>query len=92
MKRRNRNISQFHVYGRNLEFEKRYHQREKLATIGQLAGGIAHNINSQLAGVMGYADLIRLGLYQNKPDLTVQPVSILMASQRASDCAPHLLS
>ncbi len=31
---------------------------EKMSALGQLAGGIAHDFNNQLAGVVGYADLL----------------------------------
>lgn len=38
--------------------EAKLRQTEKLGALGQLAGGIAHDFNNQLAGVVGYADLM----------------------------------
>jgi PAS domain S-box-containing protein len=38
--------------------EERLRQTEKMKALGQLAGGVAHDFNNQLAGVLGYAELI----------------------------------
>jgi two-component system, NtrC family, sensor kinase len=40
---------------------RRITQTEKLAGIGQLAGGVAHELNNPLTVVMGYAELIQEG-------------------------------
>ncbi|MDF7826830.1 ABC transporter substrate binding protein [Pontiellaceae bacterium B12227] len=45
-----------------LESEEQLRQAEKMSALGQLAGGIAHDFNNQLAGVVGYADLLILDL------------------------------
>ena len=39
---------------------------EKLAGIGTLASGIAHEINNPLAAILGYAEIIQ---YQESPEL-----------------------
>ncbi|HEV8634098.1 MAG TPA: ATP-binding protein [Chloroflexota bacterium] len=44
-------------------------QTEKLRALGQMAGGVAHDLNQSLAMVMGYTDFARLCLGQMPPDL-----------------------
>jgi PAS domain S-box-containing protein len=41
-----------------LEMEARQRQQQKLEAIGTLAGGVAHEINNPLSGIMNYAELI----------------------------------
>jgi CheY-like chemotaxis protein len=40
--------------------EQQIYIGQKLDIIGQLAGGISHNFNNQLTGIMGFANLIRM--------------------------------
>ena len=72
------------------QMEERLRQSEKMASIGQLAGGIAHNFNNQLAGVMGYADLL-LGKLDNET-LRRYALGILKGSRRCADLAAQLLA
>lgn len=44
--------------GRRLKVEAQIRQQQKLEAIGTLAGGVAHEINNPLNGIMNYAQLI----------------------------------
>lgn len=73
---------------RNLE--KRLRQSEKMTAIGQLAGGVAHDFNNQLAGVMGYADMARLRI--KDPEVVQYLDNVLVGARRAADLTKKLLA
>jgi PAS domain S-box-containing protein len=59
---------------------------QKLDAVGQLAGGVAHDFNNLLAGIVGYAQLIKLGRGGVEAGK-----EILQISERASDLVKQLL-
>ncbi|MBN1256663.1 MAG: PAS domain S-box protein [Planctomycetes bacterium] len=72
------------------QMETRLIQTEKMQAIGQLAGGIAHDFNNQLAGIIGYADLLHSRLEDNK--LKHYAHQVLTSSKRAADLTAQLLA
>jgi len=70
---------------------ERLHQSEKLEAIGQLAGGVAHDFNNQLSGILGLAELLQLEL-ADRPDCQELVGSILGSVERASNLTGKLLA
>ncbi|OGV64412.1 MAG: hypothetical protein A3K19_09635 [Lentisphaerae bacterium RIFOXYB12_FULL_65_16] len=70
--------------------EERLRQSEKMEAIGQLAGGVAHDFNNQLAGVLGYADMLVDRLEDE--NLSRYARNIKMAGTRAADLTRQLLA
>ncbi|MBN2803912.1 MAG: PAS domain S-box protein [Deltaproteobacteria bacterium] len=66
-------------------------QAQKMESIGQLAGGIAHDFNNQLAGIVGYADLLCKSLPRDS-ELKRFADGIILSSKRASDLTSQLLA
>ncbi|MBN1517641.1 response regulator [Candidatus Sumerlaeota bacterium] len=65
----------------------------KMEAIGQLAGGVAHDFNNMLVGIIGAADLLALQ-YAGKEDDDFQELIdiILTAADRASSLTSQLLA
>lgn len=57
------------------EMHLRMVEVERLAAMGQVAAGVAHELNNPLSGIMGYSDLA-LERYRDRPPETVAPADI----------------
>ncbi len=75
---------------RRLELQVQQAHAQKLSSLGSLAGGVAHDFNNMLAGIMGYADL----LLQEEPSPRRQGHlrAILSAAGRSSALTAKLLA
>ncbi|NOZ02870.1 MAG: response regulator [Deltaproteobacteria bacterium] len=73
------------------ELEGQLFQAQKMETIGTLAGGLAHDFNNILSGVVGYASLLAARLPTGSTDHDAAR-TILDAADRASTLTSHLLT
>ncbi|MBD3420511.1 MAG: PAS domain S-box protein [Chitinivibrionales bacterium] len=71
--------------------EEQLRQSDKMQAIGQLAGGIAHDFNNQLAGILGFGELLREEVDKNEL-LTRYADNILLGVKRAADLTAQLLA
>jgi PAS domain S-box-containing protein len=78
---------------RDLEhINEQLRQSEKMQAIGQLAGGVAHDFNNQLAGIMGCAEILTERL-EDKDEKSYKFASqIIKAGDRASGLVGQLLA
>lgn len=71
--------------------EKQLFQSEKLASIGQLAAGVAHEINNPIMGIINYARIILEGMDANETDAEI-PERIIKEGRRIAGIVKSLLS
>ena len=71
--------------------EEKLRHSQKLEAVGQLAGGVAHDFNNMLAGILGSAELLAGAFPEEDPRAKLVRV-IANASQRAADLTGKLLS
>jgi two-component system, cell cycle sensor histidine kinase and response regulator CckA len=64
---------------------------QKLESIGRLAGGISHDFNNLLTGIMGFADVLQRRL-EGQPELAQMAAGIASAADRAADLTSKLLA
>ena len=62
----------------------------RMETVGELAGGVAHQFNNQLGIILGYAGLVARGV-SDRPDVLADVQPILEAAERAALLTRQLL-
>jgi PAS domain S-box-containing protein len=76
-----------------LRSEDALRQAQKMEAVGQLTGGLAHDFNNMLAGVMGNLELIKLRIASGRYDTLSKYVdSAVSVSQRAAALTHRLLA
>lgn len=75
----------------NLRLESLLHQAKRMEAIGTLAGGVAHDLNNILSGVVSYPDLLLLELPENSPHRPIIE-TIKKSGERAAVVVQDLLT
>ena len=70
--------------------ENRLEQSKKMEAMGNLAAGVAHDLNNILSGLVGYPELLLLDLPANSP-LREKIETIQRSGQRAADIVQDML-
>jgi signal transduction histidine kinase len=63
------------MFRANLELQQRLSESRRAAAVGAITEGIAHNLNNLLGVVVGYLDLIKVGL--DKPEKIERSVGLM---------------
>ena len=67
-------------------------QSQKMDAIGQLAGGVAHDFNNMLSGIIGSAEILQLSLPQEASKQQKLLSLIISSAERAADLTHQLLT
>ena len=73
------------------KLEKRLAQSRKMEAMGLLAGGVAHDLNNVLSGIVSYPDLMLMDMPEEDP-MRKSVEAIRSAGQRASAIVQDLLT
>jgi PAS domain S-box-containing protein len=74
-----------------LQLEEQLQQREKLSSIGLLAAGVAHEVNTPLTGVSSYTQMLLGMLPENDPKHALLE-KVRRQADRATDIVTNLLN
>jgi len=93
---------EFYVVGRDVtaeweaakalrEVEETLHQAQKMQAVGQLTGGVAHDFNNMLQGVMGPLELIKRYVAMNRFDSLEKFANMALSSAQKAAALTHRL-
>jgi signal transduction histidine kinase/ActR/RegA family two-component response regulator len=73
------------------KLEAQLRQAQKMETVGQLAGGVAHDFNNMLSVILGYTEMALITLDEAQPLFTYLN-EIRRAAERSADITRQLLA
>ncbi len=71
--------------------EEKFHNAQKMESVGRLAGGVAHELNNKLSVVLGYTELLKLKFHDNQQVLE-QLNEISNSGEHARNITAQLLT
>jgi signal transduction histidine kinase len=74
--------SQEQMLEKTSEMEKELLQAQKMKSLGLLAGGVAHDLNNILSGIVSYPQLLLLQIPEENTDLRTAILEIQRSGQR----------
>jgi nitrogen-specific signal transduction histidine kinase/CheY-like chemotaxis protein len=80
-----------HAEEEKAQLEAQFHQAQKMESVGQLAGGVAHDFNNMLGVILGHAELAQNQLAPNHP-LFNNLEEIRKAAKRSAQITRQLLA
>jgi len=73
------------------KIEDRLHRAQKMESLGLMAGGVAHDLNNILSGIVSYPELLLMDLPEDSP--LKKPIKTIQESgMRAADVVEDLLT
>ena len=73
------------------KLETQLQQAQKMEAIGALAGGVAHDLNNVLSGIVSYPDLLLMQLPKDSP--LIEPIRVIQATgKKAAAIVQDLLT
>lgn len=85
-------VCMFHDLTAHKQEELNIYQSQKMEAIGTMAGGVAHDFNNMLGGILGYAELSRELISKDQGKLLRYNNEIIKTSNKASELTKQLLS
>jgi signal transduction histidine kinase/CheY-like chemotaxis protein len=76
---------------RRIALEEQLRHSQKMEAVGRLAGGIAHDFNNLLTAIIGYAEIVMVGLDPSDPR-RADAEEIARAAMRAADLTRQMLA